>query len=103
MIARMWRGWTAAGDAEAYVQYMTETGLPDSLGTEGNRGMLLLHRRDGEREEFVTLSLWESEDAIRAFAGDEIDRAVFYPEDAGYLVERELHVTHWNVGRAEIP
>ena len=97
MIARIWRGWTARDDADAYVRYMEEVAAPDSLGTPGNRGFSVLHRADGDREEFLTISLWESLEAIRAFAGEHIDRAVFYPEDERYLVERELTVSHFEV------
>jgi heme-degrading monooxygenase HmoA len=74
---------------------MAEIAAPDSLGTPGNRGFSVLHRPDGDREEFLTISLWESLDVIRAFAGDDIDRAVFYPEDERYLVERQLTVSHF--------
>lgn len=96
MIARIWRGWTTREDADAYARYMVEIAAPDSLGTPGNRGFSVLHRPDGDREEFLTISLWESLDVIRAFAGDDIERAVFYPEDERYLVERELTVTHFH-------
>lgn len=95
MIARIWRGWTSRADAEAYVRYMTEVAALDSLDTPGNRGFSILHRPDGDREEFLTISLWDSLDVIHAFAGDDIERAVFYPEDDRYLVERELTVSHF--------
>ena len=104
MIARIWRGWTSREDTEAYVRYMEEVGAPDSLGTPGNRGFSILHRPDGEREEFLTISLWESLDAIRAFAGEDVEKAVFYPEDDRYLVERELTVSHFDVtGTGHVP
>ena len=51
----------------------------------------------GERAEFITLSFWEAGEAIRGFAGDDIERAVFYPEDDRFLVERELTVEHYEV------
>ena len=95
MIARIWRGWTSRADADAYVRYLEEVAAPDSLGTPGNRGFSVLHRPDGEREEFLSISLWESLDVIRAFAGEDIERAVFYPEDERYLVEREFTVSHF--------
>ncbi len=106
MIARIWRGWTRREDADAYVHYMEEVAAPDSLGTPGNRGFSVLHRPDGDREEFLTVSLWDSLDSIRAFAGDEIDKAVFYPEDDRYLVDRELNVSHYEyvfTGRGPAP
>jgi heme-degrading monooxygenase HmoA len=95
VIARIWRGWTSREDAEAYARYLEEIAAPDSLGTLGNRGFSVLHRPDGDREEFLTISLWDSLESVRAFAGDDVERAVFYPEDDRYLVEREQTVSHF--------
>lgn len=98
MIARMWRGWVADEKAAAYIAYVTETGLAGYLATAGNRGAQLLSRRLGDgRTEIVTLSWWESLDAVRAFAGDDVDVARFYPEDDEYLVDRETTVSHFDV------
>ena len=94
MIARVWRGWTRPQDADAYVTYLERTGMPGYRGTPGNRGAWILRREDGDRTEFVTLSFWDSMDAVRAFAGDEPRAAVFYPEDDRFLVDRETVVTH---------
>lgn len=97
MIARTWRGWTKAEDRARYVEYMNQTGVAGLAGTEGNRGVYIFSRADGERAEFVVTSLWETLEAIRDFAGDEIERAVFYPEDDEYLVDRETTCTHYEV------
>jgi heme-degrading monooxygenase HmoA len=94
-VARIWRGWTAPEDADAYLEYVERTGIAAYRETPGNLGAHVLRRRDGDRTEFVTLSFWESMDAVRAFAGDDVERAVFYPEDDRYLVERERSVTHF--------
>ena len=83
-------------DAEEYAAYIRETGFAEYGQTDGNRGAWLLRRDAGERTEFITLSLWESEDAIRAFAGDDIEAAVLYPEDERYLIG-ESTVTHHQV------
>jgi heme-degrading monooxygenase HmoA len=97
MIARTWHGATSARDANEYVQYLLETGLAEFRQTEGNRGALALRRIEGDRAEFVVLSLWESEAAVRRFAGDKIEQAVFYPEDERFLVDRDSTVTHYEV------
>jgi heme-degrading monooxygenase HmoA len=47
--------------------------------------------------EFVMFTLWESLDAVKAFAGDDHERAVFYPEDDRFLVDRDLTATHYEV------
>lgn len=97
MIARTWRGATRAADADAYVAYLHATGLQEYRDTPGNRGAFCFRRIVGDRAEFVTLSLWESESAITAFAGDDIGRAVYYPEDDRFLVERGPSVDHFEV------
>jgi heme-degrading monooxygenase HmoA len=97
MVARTWRGWTRREDADEYVAYIGRTGLPAYRSTPGNRGAWILRRDDGERTEFVTLSFWDSLDAIRGFAGDDVERAIFYAEDDRFLVDREERVTHWQV------
>jgi heme-degrading monooxygenase HmoA len=97
MIARTWRGATRAADADAYVAYLYATGLKAYRDTPGNRGAFCFRRIVGDRAEFITLSFWESESAITAFAGEDIGRAVYYPEDDRFLVERGLIVDHYEV------
>lgn len=97
MIARTWAGATRASDADAYLDYLHATGLAEYRATPGNRGVLALRRITGERAEFLLLTLWDSEEAIRRFAGDEMERAVFYPEDDRYLVARDEKVRHYEV------
>jgi len=68
-------------DADAYVEYIVNTGMAEYRATPGNQGAWMLRRDDGDRSEIMTFSLWDSRDSIRAFAGEDIDQAVFYPED----------------------
>ena len=97
MIARIWRGATREADAEAYVEYLRGTGLKAYRETPGNQGAWVLWRVADGRAEFLTLSFWESTEAIRGFAGANIERAVFYPKDDRYLVERDTTVRHFQV------
>ena len=94
VIARIWKGWIATGDTQTYVDYITGTGLKEYRETPGNLGAQMLTR------EVITRSWWDSLDSIRAFAGDDIEAAVFYPDDDQYLVERETRVTHHEVHSA---
>jgi heme-degrading monooxygenase HmoA len=92
----MWRGWVRTEDRIAYVGYIEATGMAEYRRTPGNRGAYMLTRDlDDGRTEIVTLSFWESRESITGFAGDDISRAVFYPEDDRYLVGREETVTHY--------
>ncbi len=97
MIARIWTGAVHPGDAAVYADYIRETGFAEYAETPGNRGAWLLRRDEEDRTEYITLSLWESVEAIRAFAGDDIEAAVLYPEDERYLVGGESSVTHYEV------
>ncbi len=97
MIARTWRGATPASLADQYVCYLLETGIAEYRSTAGNRGVTVLRRIDGDRAEFLLVSLWDSMDDVERFAGDDPERAVFYSEDDAYLVDRELHAAHYEV------
>ena len=100
MIARIWRGWVGTDRADEYVDYIDRTGLSEYRQTPGNLGAEMWTRDLGDgRSEVTTLSWWDSLDAIRGFAGDDIERAVFYPEDDEFLVDREVVVTHHEVVR----
>ena len=57
----------------------------------------MLRRDEDGRTEFITLSFWDSRDAIRAFAGDDIEQAVLYPGDEQYLIESDPLVKHYEV------
>ena len=96
MIARTGRGRTRPEDSDAYLDYVARTGGRAARETPGNPGYYILRREDGDRTEFVTMSLWESQDAIRAFAGDNIEVA-FFPDDDRFLVDRERFVTHYEI------
>ena len=98
MIARTWRGAVRAEDAEEYAAYIRGTGLWSTRRRPGNRGAFLLHRREGDRSEVLTISFWDPLDSIRGFAGEDVERAVFYPEDDRFLVARDLEAQHWIVG-----
>ncbi len=97
MIARVWRGATRADDEQAYAGYLEETGMRGARALPGSGGTLVLHRRVGERAEFVTILLFDSLESVGAFAGDEPERAVFFPEDDRFLVERDPGVAHYEV------
>ncbi|MGH8866795.1 MAG: antibiotic biosynthesis monooxygenase [Actinomycetes bacterium] len=97
MVGRMWRGSVRREQGDAYAAYMSETGLRGYASTPGNLGAYMLRRDVEEHSEFVMVSLWESMDAVHAFAGDDPEIAVFYPEDDAFLVDRDLHATHWTV------
>ena len=97
MIARIWHGVSAAAKADEYLDYLNETGVPDYRGTEGNRGVYVLRRVEEEQAHFLTLSLWDSIEDVKRFAGPEPERAKYYPADEEFLLDFEPTVEHYEV------
>jgi heme-degrading monooxygenase HmoA len=97
MIVRIWHGMTAAAKSDEYHDYLDRTGVPDYRATEGNRGVYVLRRIEGERAHFLTVSFWESIEAIKSFAGSDPERAKYYPEDEQFLLDFEPTVEHYEV------
>jgi heme-degrading monooxygenase HmoA len=97
VIARTWRGAVRAQDADAYLEYLEATGLKEYRETPGNRGVFALRRIVDDRCEYLLLTLWDSIEAVHRFAGDDVETAVFYPEDDRFLVDRDLTSTHYDV------
>jgi heme-degrading monooxygenase HmoA len=97
MIARLWHGMTPAGRADAYLEFLQQRALPDYRAVAGNLAAYVLRRDEGDRTHFVTLTFWTSRDSIEAFAGSDIDRAKYYPEDKDFLLEFEPQVLHYEV------
>lgn len=63
---------------------------------------MILTRENGDEVEFLVVSLWESLDVVRAFAGERPEVAVYYPEDEKFLLEFEPEVRHYEVAVAEL-
>jgi heme-degrading monooxygenase HmoA len=101
MIARTWHGRVPAAKAEEYFSYLQRTGLSDYATTAGNRGVMVFRRTEADVTHFVLTTFWDSVDAIRRFAGDDYERARYYPEDDDFLLEREPLVTHYDVLQAD--
>lgn len=95
MIARIWHGMTGASKAGEYLRFVRQRAIPDYTAVPGNRGACVLRRIDGDKAHFLTLSFWDSPEAIRGFAGEDIEKAVYYPEDQDFLLEFEPEVVHY--------
>jgi heme-degrading monooxygenase HmoA len=98
MIGRLWSGRTEPADAAAYEAFLRDELLPDVATLEGARGAYVLRREtlDGAVE-FVTLTLFDSLDAVRGFAGQDVERAVIEPRAQELLAEYDAEVRHFDV------
>lgn len=96
MIARRWRGRVRAADIDAYLAYVEKSGIAALRAIPGNEGVVVFRHLDESTDsaEFEVVSYWRDLDDIKAFAGDDISVARFFPDDDRYLIERELSVRH---------
>jgi heme-degrading monooxygenase HmoA len=97
MIARIWQGTTPEEKSDAYFAYIMETGYKMYRSVEGNCGVYLLRRVREGKAQFLLISIWDSYDAIKKFAGPDIEKAVYFPEDKDFLLDMESHVLHYEV------
>jgi heme-degrading monooxygenase HmoA len=97
MIARLWHGRVPSPKAQRYRMFLEERAIPDYRSVPGNMSVHVLERQEGPVTHFVTLTFWESMEAIRGFAGDEVNLAKYYPEDGDFLLEFEREVVHYEV------
>ncbi|MGH7572184.1 MAG: antibiotic biosynthesis monooxygenase [Gemmatimonadota bacterium] len=89
MIARIWHGRTAAADADRYADFVKERAVPDYGSVDGLRKLYFLRRQEGAVAHFVLVTLWDSMESVREFAGEPPEKAKYYPEDDRFLREKE--------------
>ena len=97
MIVRIWHGRTAQNRADEYAAFLERRAIPDYRAIAGNLDVAILRRDEPEVTHFLTVTRWISEQAIRAFAGTDVLKAKYYPEDEHFLMEFEPEVQHFTV------
>jgi heme-degrading monooxygenase HmoA/uncharacterized protein YciI len=97
LILRMWRARSTVDKSGEYVQHATKKVFPTLRAIEGHRGAYLLRRAVDGATEFVVLTLWDSMEAVRKFAGKELERAVVEPEARAALTSFDDFVTHFEI------
>ena len=100
MIARVWRGWTSVENADAYEQLLREVVFPGLQTIEGYVGGYILRHDNQDESEFVTVNLFDSLDAVKAFAGPDYEVPVFEPEARHLLSKVEPIARHYDVRKA---
>jgi heme-degrading monooxygenase HmoA len=102
MICRIWHGRTPRTKADAYASFLVQRAIPDYRSVKGNVDVSILRRDEAEVTHFLCVTHWQSEEHIRAFAGDELLKAKYYPEDADFLLEFEPEVQHYEVAATQL-
>jgi len=97
VIVRFWHGRVPTARAQPYREFLNRRAVPDYRSAPGNLSVHILERADGDITHFVTMSFWDSLDAIKGFSGSDVNAAKYYPEDKDFLLEFEPHVVHYEV------
>ncbi len=97
MIARIWHGRTRVSDYEAYTEFLKVKAIPDYRNTNGFVKLVFLRNTRENVGHFTLVTFWENLEVIRNFAGEDIEKAKYYPEDDNFLLEFEEKVNHYEV------
>lgn len=97
MIARIWHGITKAEDCEEYSELMKTLAVPDYKSTDGFIDLKFLRRIEKDIAHFTLITFWENFEVIKKFAGEDFEKAKYYPEDEKFLLEFEENVTHFEI------
>lgn len=97
MIIREWRGRTHRSRAGEYPAHFRNIVVPELRNVPGFVAATLSKREEGERIEFVVLTRWQSLEAIRAFAGADLEHAVVEPGAVAALTDYDRTVRHYEI------
>jgi heme-degrading monooxygenase HmoA len=95
MITRVWHGRTSLQHADHYLDFLLHRGTQEYRETPGNISVKVWVRKEKDVCHFYTVTEWKDLDAVKGFSGEDYERAVYYPEDEGILLEFEEKVTHY--------
>ena len=95
MITRIWHGKTSLENAERYLQFLLQDGTKEYWQTEGIQSVKIWRQKDDNCCHFWTVTEWTTIDAIKRFAGEDYEKAKYYPQDTGILLEFEEKVNHY--------
>ncbi len=89
MIARLWHGRTKTSEADEYAEFMKKRAAPDYGSIDGLKKLYFLRRIDEDAAHFLLVTLWDSMESVKKFAGEHPEKAKYYPEDESLLLEKE--------------
>ena len=94
---RLWHGEVAIEKADDYQKFMVEKAAPDYGSVEGLIKLYFQRKDEEKKAHFLFVTLWDSVDSVKKFAGENPDIAKYYPEDENFLLEKEKHVSMYEV------
>src|SRR5262249_12311280 len=95
MIIREWRGRASSPQADVYPKHFREKVIPELSRVAGFAGAQLSRRQLDDKIESLVLTRWRSMDAIRVFAGKDVEQAVREPAAGAALLQFGHRVAHY--------
>lgn len=96
-IMRLWHGKVAIEKADEYENFMIEKAAPDYSSVEGLQKLYFQRKDENDKAHFLLITIWDSLDSVKKFAGDNPEIAKYYPEDDSFLLEKEKHVSIYDI------
>lgn len=96
-VARVWQGKVPKDKSDEYEKYLNEAGIKKFRDIKSNLGVQMFRRELKDATEFVVISYWPDREAIRAYAGDDIEKVRHLPKDKDYLIDPEDLVRHYDI------
>jgi len=97
MIARIWEGKTSISKSEAYKQFLLKVAVHDYKSVKSLMGIKFLHHVENEEAHFTLITFWPSIKSIKKFAGEDYEKAKYYPDDKDFLLDFPEKVKHYEV------
>ncbi len=89
MIVRMWHGRVDSSKSDEYAEFMKQRAAPDYASVDGLQKLLFLRKNEKDVAHFLLVTYWNSMESVKKFAGEQPERAKYYPEDDQFLLEKE--------------
>ena len=89
MIVRMWHGRVDSSKSDEYAEFMKQRAAPDYSSVDGLQKLLFLRKNEKDVAHFLLVTYWDSMEAVKKFAGEQPEKAKYYPEDDQFLLEKE--------------
>ena len=101
VVAREWKGRVAPARADEYHRYLLG-GVAKLRSVQGSLGVQVMRRDEAGAVEFTVISYWKSREAIKAYAGQDIEKPHHLPKDRELLLELPTRVLHYDVSHADL-
>ncbi len=96
-IMRLWHGEVAIDQADEYEQFMIDRAAPDYASVDGLLKLYFQRRDEDEIAHFLLVTIWDSLESIKKFAGARPELAKYYPQDDDFLLEKEKHASMYEI------